>query len=334
MRDDQEESRKPLGVLACLSLGFETIAHFPQLALLPGLLDLFLWLGPRLSLAPLVRPLMSGWPAPDPNLAPVYQTLRVLLEELATDFNGFVLLNPGPLLGVPELMGQRMTLARPMGPRPDLPINSWAMLLGWTVFLIICGLGLNALYLQPIGRRVIEMTESPLPGPTTWPRIWGQLVQFMAGLMIALAIMSIPALLILGLISTLNMVLGSFFTMLALALVMYTAVQFIFTVPGMLQLRQPLHKALQDSILLVRVDFAGTMGLLLAVLVISQGLNFVWALPEPDSWTMLVGIGGHALVSTALTAALLVFYQERLAYLRLIQEAYATQRAPSQVTDI
>jgi len=128
--------------------------------------------------------------------------------------------------------------------------------------------------------------------------------------------------------------LGSFFTMLALALVMYTAVQFIFTVPGMLQLRQPLHKALQDSILLVRVDFAGTMGLLLAVLVISQGLNFVWALPEPDSWTMLVGIGGHALVSTALTAALLVFYQERLAYLRLIQEAYATQRAPSQVTDI
>jgi hypothetical protein len=43
----------------------------------------------------------------------------------------------------------------------------------------------------------------------------------------------------------------------------------------------------------------------------------------------LIGIGGHAVVSTALVVALFIFYQERILYLRSLREAYATSALKS-----
>ncbi len=44
-----------MGPLACITTGFEVVARAPWLAVLPLLLDLFLWLGPRLSVAPILQ---------------------------------------------------------------------------------------------------------------------------------------------------------------------------------------------------------------------------------------------------------------------------------------
>ena len=82
--------------------------------------------------------------------------------------------------------------------------------------------------------------------------------------------------------------------------------------------------------MLTRADFPATLGLLLVILVISQGLNFVWKTPEPESWATLVGIVGHAVVSTALITKLFIFYQERVAYLKMLRQVYATKAAQSQ----
>ena len=51
-----------MGALACVTTGFEVTARHLELILLPLLLDLFLWLGPRLSVSPLlmaIKDLMS-----------------------------------------------------------------------------------------------------------------------------------------------------------------------------------------------------------------------------------------------------------------------------------
>ena len=42
-----------MGALACLTTGFDVVARNPYLILIPFMMDLFLWLGPRLSLAPI-----------------------------------------------------------------------------------------------------------------------------------------------------------------------------------------------------------------------------------------------------------------------------------------
>jgi hypothetical protein len=84
---------------------------------------------------------------------------------------------------------------------------------------------------------------------------------------------------------------------------------------------------MKESLLLTRVDFVNVVFLLGLILVISRGLNVVWTLPAPDSWTTFVGLGGHAFVSTALTAGLFIFYQERLRYLEAMKQIFAAQKA-------
>lgn len=327
----QETPKQPAGVVSCLTTGFEIVAHHPQLALLPALLDFYLWLGPRLSLAPLIAVTRQLWAeVPSPELVPLYQTFNQLLDELATKYNLFALLKPAPFLGVPALMAERLTLARPFGPRPELPVSDPGTALAWICVLVGVGLGLNALYLWQVGRRVVSETETAVPGPVEPVKLWGNLLRLTVLLLATFFILAIPgsmALLILGAISA---TIAGLFLMLVLSLAFFVFFHLIYTVPGMVQLRQPPLQALRDSLILARVDPIGTTGLVLALLVISQGLNFIWALPDPATWATVVGIMGHALVSTALTATVLVFYQERLAQLQTLQRAYTALGEPAQ----
>ena len=106
---------------------------------------------------------------------------------------------------------------------------------------------------------------------------------------------------------------------------MFIGVHLLFTVPGIVQLRRGLLQAVRESLLLTRADFMGVVFLVGLILVISRGMNFVWMLPEPESWATVVGLGGHAFVSTALTAGLFVFYQERLRYLEVMKQIFAAK---------
>ena len=56
------------------------------------------------------------------------------------------------------------------------------------------------------------------------------------------------------------------------------------------------------------------MGLIAIILGLSAGLNFLWSLPDADSWMLLVGVAGHALVTSGLLAATFVYYQDRYRY--------------------
>jgi len=113
------------------------------------------------------------------------------------------------------------------------------------------------------------------------------------------------------------------------AFLVFIAFHFIFAIPGMVQLRHsPLH-ALQESILLTRVDFVNVSLLVLLILIISQGFNVVWRLPDPARWSTLIGIAGHAFVSTALITTLFVFYQDRLNFLPTMEQARVPQEAPA-----
>lgn len=328
--ESQETPQAPAGVIACLTSAFELLAQAPQLLLLPLLLDLFLWLGPRLAANPLVEPLLTAIKAAAPTMAEtqsLYQALTDYLTEFGQGFNLFALLSPGPLLGTPALMGGRLTLESPLGTRATLSLPSVSASLGWGIVLIIVGAGITAVYLTQIGKHVLIYTEAPLPGPTTPLGLWGQLLR----LMMILVFLGGGALMVVStMISVLVLIsqtLASLLTLLFISLGLFIGVHFLYTIPGMVQLRHAPLPAMQESVLLARVEFAGVMQLLLLAMVFTQGLNFVWTLPEPSSWATLVGIGGHAIISTALTITLFIFYQERLAYLRVLQNAFARNAA-------
>lgn len=326
----QETPERPAGILTCLITGFEVIAHQPQLALLPILLDLYLWLGPRLSLAPLIAQVRSLWAAaPTPEVAPFYQSANQFFDLIAEEYNYFSLLNFGPLVGVPTLMSLRMTLEHPFGPRAEIPVPDAGIALVWALVLLVIGLGLSAVYLWQVGLRVSQETEVPVPGPLPPVRLWGYLVQLMVLLLSVFFVLSFPASLFISTLTLANMNLASLAMTLLFSMAVLVLLHGLYIIPGMVQLGQAPFPAIRDSIILTRLDFLGTLGLIAVIIIVAQGLNFVWSLPDAGSWATVVGILGHALVSTALTATLFVFYQERLVYLQTLRHAYAANTARS-----
>jgi hypothetical protein len=67
----------------------------------------------------------------------------------------------------------------------------------------------------------------------------------------------------------------------------------------------------------------------LALFLAAQGLNILWSVPPDDSWMLLVGIAGHAFVTTALLAASFIYYRDMNAWLNIVAERMKTS-APRQ----
>ncbi len=73
---------------------------------------------------------------------------------------------------------------------------------------------------------------------------------------------------------------------------------------------------------LVRMTLPKTSLLLLSILVISEGLDTLWRVPDEKSWLSLVGVAGHAFVSTGLLAASFIYYRDASQWVqRMIQQA-------------
>jgi hypothetical protein len=45
-------------------------------------------------------------------------------------------------------------------------------------------------------------------------------------------------------------------------------------------------------------------------IVISQGMDLIWLNPAADTWMALVGIFGHAFITTGLLAGSFIFYRD------------------------
>ena len=118
-----------------------------------------------------------------------------------------------------------------------------------------------------------------------------------------------------GLTSSFAQPLALLVWLVGLGLGSYLALHLMFVMQGVLLGERGLLRSLWESVLMIRMQFLPVIGLLLAVMLIRQGLDLVWSLPSEDSWSLLVGILGHACVATGLTAGTFVFYRERVGQL-------------------
>jgi hypothetical protein len=71
---------------------------------------------------------------------------------------------------------------------------------------------------------------------------------------------------------------------------------------------------------LTRFTLPSSSLFVLAVLLVGTGLNLLWAVPAEDSWLALVGILGHAFVTTALLASSFIYYQDMSLWLQTVFE--------------
>ena len=84
----------------------------------------------------------------------------------------------------------------------------------------------------------------------------------------------------------------------------------IFSPHGIFTFRSGVWATVMQSLQMTRATLPGTGLFLLAVVVLSQGLNMVWRLPKESSWISLIGIVGHAFITSGLLAASFVYYRD------------------------
>ncbi len=320
-------------MIASLAVGFEFAAQNLRLLWVPVLLDLFLWLGPRLSPAPLAERMVQMWQAliPAETMGAEYRQLFEMVQETAAHSDLFSILSPVPLLGVPSLRAFHPVLSNPIGTRLVIGVSSPWGLFGWLVLLLLVGMGLSALYLWLCARQFRLQLEAPLPLlPSPW-KVWRRLLGLLALLIGALFIVVFPGLMLISLLSLLGPFVAALVEMLFLSFIFLMLIHLLYVLPAILLLDAPLLRAVGESFTLSRLYFNSTLLLVLAMVVIEMGLNFVWTLPPEGSWASLLGIVGHAFIATALLGTLFTFYHQRLSYLESLKRSYQAKAVRPQV---
>ncbi|GAB4557086.1 MAG: hypothetical protein Kow0047_01140 [Anaerolineae bacterium] len=308
------ERERPVGIIDALSDGFRLVGQHPWLAAIPVALDLVLWLGPRLS----IRPLIQRWLGPWLNAATGADGELGAMSQLFADLAGgsdqqmnLLLLLSNRLVGQPSLA----SLLPGGGLGGVIEIHSTAA--GILSFLALEGLGLliAAVYLSLI----VSLLRR---GGLDWrelaqrvPRRWLQLVLYLIALTLVLIAVSVP----LSLVVVLAAWIGSSLVSAALSLAMMVVVWIglwlllsLFFVPDAIVL-DDVHvaAAVWRSVNVVGRNLWSTLGLWLLAELIMVGFSVIWQ--RLSQWPLgaLVSICGNAFLGTGIITASFIFYRDR-----------------------
>lgn len=324
MMQKQEESAPLPGVMATIAAGFDLTARHLWLALIPVLLDIFYWLGPRLSVSVLMERLLSWQPA-----VVAMSEVGSQLLELAPRINLFTVLSV-PFMGVPAMMAGNMPEKTPLESRV-IQLESFAQWAGLFVGLSVAGLLLTAAYYHLIAgvvsdreraeeKQEVEKKAAPASFLGRVGRLWLRLLAtaliFLAGLMI-ISIPLLPFFVLSSLISR-GLATAVFFlgSMVAFWLVIFIS----FTPQGLALNGRSLRQALTESVKLVQLNVMPVLFLVAAIMVLGMVLDWLLWSVEGGSWLTLSSILAHAFVSTAFVVATFIFYQDRYALLLKIND--------------
>jgi hypothetical protein len=304
------ENSTPLpGIWQTIAAGFDLTARHFWLVLLPALLDSFYWLGPRLSMRPLVEQFVALLPA-DPAITDI--TTQFIA--LAPRTNLFTSLSV-PVLGLPALMVGASPLATPL-PTQVFELESLGLWLGLFLLFSVLGLFLTAVYLtliaQEVGRAPGKSARLPL-GMLLGRVIglWVKLIGLSLVVILLAVLVYVPLLplsLLLGLISAL---LAAFVLMTGPVMILWMIIYLFFAPHGLALNGRSLLEAATESIYLVRAHLFSVVGLMMILFLGRNILATILLLADDGSWLTLASIFGHAFVMTSLVAATFIYYRDR-----------------------
>jgi hypothetical protein len=322
----ETEPRKlppPPGLIASLVRGFDSVANHILVILPPVLLDLFIWLGPHLRLKSFLQPFLEqlptvakSFPASFPDLAVIQQAWTLFMNQ----FNLFIILRTFPV-GATSLLSFQMPGQTPLGAPVSLDAGSFSGIIGWALLLVLLGWLVGALYYYWIS--VVTIKPEAL---SLWKSI--QQTTFLSIIWLGLLfVLGLPAFLVVSVIAFFSPLLGQIMLFVAALLLIWLAMPVFFSVHGIFALHLDAFRSILGSLRMVRFTLPNTGLFLLAFVLINTGLNFLWNTPSQSSWWMLVGIAGHAFVSTALLAASFIYYRDINTWLTVVLDLLQKQTA-------
>jgi hypothetical protein len=319
----------PPGIIGSLRAGFDVIAGHIAVILMPLGLDLLLWLGPRLSLNQIVQPFLAqaAGLAADSGLQPAdVKSALDMYRQFFQHFNLLSTMRTFPI-GVFSLMSGRMPAASPLGTPITFQVGSAVNVLGLLLVLTICGWMIGALYFQWIAALV-----GAQPAADGLAAAGRAMIQALLYSVVCAALawtLGVPLMVFLYLLFAINTLLGEAAVLFLAFVGLWLVVPLFFTPHGIFVRRQNAIASFLGSFRLARFALPSSSLFVLSVFMLGIGLNYLWSIPASDSWLALVGILGHAFITSALLASSFIYYQDMSSWL---QTVFARLRAslPSQ----
>lgn len=302
----------PPGIIGSLRSGFDTVAGNVTAILMPLALDILLWLGPRLSMDSLIQPVLGqfGTLAASSGLkAADVQSSLEMYAKFFQAFNLFGILRTFPI-GVSSLMSGVMPTQTPLGASNVVQLSSAVQLLALMFLLTVVGWVLGGLYFGWVGALAAPEAHTSLG------RAVAQTVIYALIWSIAAWVVGLPVALLLYLLFMVNAILGEGVLLLLGFLSMWLVVPLFFSPHGIFVRQQNAFASILSGFQMTRFTLPTSSLFVLTVFLLGVGLNFLWSQPPDNSWLVLVGIFGHAFITTALLASSFVYYDHMTSWLQ------------------
>ena len=313
----------PPGVFGSLKAGFNVVSNKVILILLPLGLDLFLWLGPRLSVDGLLSPYFKiifqqarlGIAEADLDRFTQYQTLML---EWLKDFNLLSLLAKLQLfpIGISSLSAQTLPTANPLGVPNIVIVSSIWIMLGLAFILVPLGWIGGGLYFRQVARSILGEDEANI----SFLNAIFQTILLSLIWLVAMVIIFIPLVMVLGVFTLINPLLANIAVFVILFLSFWVIVPLFFIPHGIFVRNQNAFYSIYSSLRLTRFSLPTSGMFVLSAFLLSRGLDVLWSAPQTDSWLTLVGFAGHAFITTVLLAASFIYYRDMTDWLKNVYE--------------
>jgi hypothetical protein len=329
METEQTKLPPPPHLISSFAAGFNAIANHVTVILIPILVDVFLWLGPHLQVKQLMLSLLKQTQSAQlpiqvqniPNLATVQQ----MYSDFFSRFNLFAGLRTFPV-GSSSLMSTRLPAETPLGAPASYDLSSIFSTAGWVLLILVVGWLLGSFYFYFVSSAALTLPRR-LFLPATF-----QVLVLCAFWLTMVFLAGTPILLILSVTTMISPFLGqTLMFLLVLAALWLLVLPIFFSPHGIFAYQQSAMTAIRNSVRLMRYTVPTSGLFLLGIILIGQGLDYLWRTPPETSWWTLVGIAGHAFVSTALLAASFVYYRDVNVWLTAVMEQLKRRPASKKI---
>jgi len=304
------------GVIDTITAGFGTVNKRLWLIIIPILLDLMLWFGPKVFIAPLVDRALDGY--------------HRLLVESSTQSSSQDQLTLEQIEGV---YLQTKEVVEPVGHLNLMGVLAWQLpsLLktampessasagiesGLVFVLLLLGLGVASvlgvsIYLGAIAQFVRGDSFDLSFFLRRIGLNWARLLLFFVLLLFPLGLFVPAAILLLSVIGSWNAGLATLFGGLSLGVALWLMLYLFFVKSAIFVGDVNPLWAIWHSFNLVRQNLWSVLGLFLLINVVTWGLAIAWGLIVGHPLGTVVAIAGNAYVVTGLAAATMIYYRDR-----------------------
>jgi hypothetical protein len=237
------------------------------------------------------------------------QMSQELWDFIAERFNLLTILRTIPV-GISSLMTGRSPIQIPGGEPVFFEITTVGKALSAILLIFVAGLILGTFYYIVVSQASLSGKVHWQQAMAQWPAASFQIILLACLWLGVFLLISVPASCIISLFVMSGLPLGQITLFLYMGILLWLFFPIFFSAHGIIVYRLHLLASVQFSVRLTRLTLPGTSLFFVMMFVISELLDIIWRLPAEDSWFTLIGIIGHAFVTTGLLAASFVYYRD------------------------